>query len=57
MAPRRNDGASRPTGTYFGANSRDGGEESFQDEARENDDEDDDEDDEDDGGMTGEENK
>ena len=36
--------------TYFEANSRDGGEESFQDEARDNDDEDD-------GGMAGEENK
>ena len=41
--------------TYFEANSRDGGEESFQDEARDNDE--DEEDDNDDGGMAGEENK
>ena len=38
--------------TYFEANSRDGGEESFQDEACGNDD-----DDNDDGGVAGEENK
>ena len=37
--------------TYFKANSRDGGEESFQDEACDNDD------DHDDGGVAGEENK
>ena len=40
--------------TYFKANSRDGGEESFQDEACDNDDDDDDDDD---GGVAGEENK
>ena len=39
--------------TYFEANSRDGGEASFQDEARGNEDDDDD----DDGGVAGEENK
>ena len=39
--------------TYFEANSRDGGEESFQDEAYDNDDDDDD----DDSGVAGEENK
>ena len=38
--------------TYFEANSRDGGEESFQDEAYDNDDDDDD-----DSGVAGEENK
>ena len=38
--------------TYFEANSRDGGEESFQDEVRDNDDDEDDDDD--DGGMAGE---
>ena len=42
--------------TYFEANSRDGGEESFQDEACDNADGDDDDDD-DDGGVAGEENK
>ena len=42
--------------TFFEGNSRDGGEESFQDEARDNDDDDDDDDD-DDCGMAGEENK
>ena len=41
--------------TYFEANSRDGGEESFQDEACDN--ADDDEDDDNDGGVAGEENK
>ena len=41
--------------TYFEANSRDGGEESFQDEAYDNDDDDDDDDD--DSGVAGEENK
>ena len=40
--------------TYCEANSRDGGEESFQDEAHDNDNDDDDDDD---GGMAGEENK
>ena len=47
--------------TYFEANSRDGGKESFQEEACDNDDDDDDDDDNDDdgndSGVAGEENK
>ena len=41
-------------GSYFETNSRDGGEESFQDEACDNDDDDDDDDDDNDGGVAGE---
>ena len=43
--------------TYFEAHSRDGGEESFKDEACDNDDDDNDDDDDNNGDMAGEENK